>query len=259
MPCRWAVSGVAGGPFCWLRRVMPVGVRQVGCARRGRRCPWVQAFGRGSRYEKGADALLVPRALVSLYPAVPFPASPAAVPVGWPTRLAGAGIVAVRVTDLASPLREADRTALMAAGAGKIRTEDLVLFLRPVTVRRRWSAGMGRCRPTGIPLAMPGSGITEQRLDEMTGQPGVIHVMAAQAMPRGKVKGTARRAMTMAAAVRASLLMTLMPEAGYGEILSALFGDLVLLAWQAKFAPPTDTVLANWRYGPPHYRPGPAP
>ena len=51
----------------------------------------------------------------------------------------------------------------------------------------------------------------------------------------------------MAAAVRASLLMTLMPEAGYGEILQSLFGDLALLPWQAEFAPPTETVLGTWR------------
>jgi hypothetical protein len=53
--------------------------------------------------------------------------------------------------------------------------------------------------------------------------------------------------MTMAAAVRAVLLMGLMPQACYGEILSALFGDLALLPWQAEFAVPTDTVLATWR------------
>ena len=66
-------------------------------------------------------------------------------------------------------------------------------------------------------------------------------------MTRGKVKGTARRAMTMAAALRAVLLMALMPEAGYGEILSALFGDLPLVPWHVPFAVPTDTVLATWR------------
>ncbi|HEX3955664.1 MAG TPA: hypothetical protein VHZ03_03420, partial [Trebonia sp.] len=62
---------------------------------------------------------------MSFYPAVPLPASPA-VPGGWPPELAGAGIVAVRVADLACPLRrplrEGDRTALTAAGAGTIRT-----------------------------------------------------------------------------------------------------------------------------------------
>ena len=53
--------------------------------------------------------------------------------------------------------------------------------------------------------------------------------------------------MTMAAALRAVLLMALMPEACYGEILAALFGDLALLPWHGPFAVPTDTVLATWR------------
>ena len=88
----------------------------------------------------------------------------------------------------------------------------------------------------------------EQQLDEMAGQSGVIDQVAAQTVPRGKVKGTARRSMTMAAAVRAVLLMGLMPDACYGEILSALFGDLALLPWHVPFAVPTDTVLATWRH-----------
>ena len=66
-------------------------------------------------------------------------------------------------------------------------------------------------------------------------------------MLQGKVNGTARRSMTMAAAVRAALLMGLMPQACYGEILSALFGDLAMLPWHVPFAVPTDTVLATWR------------
>jgi hypothetical protein len=51
----------------------------------------------------------------------------------------------------------------------------------------------------------------------------------------------------VAAALRAVLLMALMPEAGYGEILSALFGDLAMLPWYVPFAVPTDTVLGTWR------------
>ena len=51
----------------------------------------------------------------------------------------------------------------------------------------------------------------------------------------------------MAAALRAVLLMALMPEAGYGEILAGLFGDLPLVPWHAPFAVPTDAVLATWR------------
>ena len=188
--------------------------------------------------------------LVSLYPAVPFPASPA-VPDGWPPELAGTGIVAVRVADLACPLRrplrEGDRTALTAADAGKIRTGDLVVFLKPVAVAPAVVRRDGKVQAGGHPADHARLGIIEQQLDEMTGQPGVIDMVAAGTVPQGTVKGTARRSMTMAAAVRAVLLMALMPEAGYGEVLAALFGDLALLPWHVPFGVPTDTVLVTWR------------
>ena len=189
--------------------------------------------------------------LVPLYPAVPFPASPAAVPGGWPPELAGAGIVAVRVADLACPLRrpprEGDRTALTAAGAGTIRTGDLVVFLKPVAVAAAVVRRDGRVQAGGHPAGHARLGIIEQQLDEMTGTPGVINMVAAEAVPHGKVKGTALRCMTMAAAVRAVLLTGLMPEACYGEVLQALFGDLALLPWHVPFRVPTGTVLATWR------------
>jgi hypothetical protein len=81
----------------------------------------------------------------------------------------------------------------------------------------------------------------------MTGQPGAIDQVAAQARPQGKVKGTARRSMTIAAALRAVMPMAVMPEAGYGEILAALFGDLPPVPWHVPFDVPTGTVLATWR------------
>jgi hypothetical protein len=56
----------------------------------------------------------------------------------------------VRVADLASPLRrplrEGDRTALIAAGGAKIRTAG------------RGAPGRGGCRPASMPLITPGSG-----------------------------------------------------------------------------------------------------
>ena len=52
--------------------------------------------------------------------------------------LGQAGMVAVRVADLASPagpdLGKDGRSALVAAGAGKIRSGDAVVFLKPVAV-----------------------------------------------------------------------------------------------------------------------------
>ena len=163
----------------------------------------------------------------------------------------GAGIVAVRVADLACllrrPLREGDRTALTAAGAGTIRAGDLVVFLKPVAVAPAVVRRDGKVQAGGHPADHARLGILEQQLDEMTGQHGVIDVVAAQTVPRGRSRGARRRAMTMAAALRAALLMTLTPEAGYGEILQSLFGDLALLPWQAGFAVPTETVLGTWR------------
>jgi len=157
----------------------------------------------------------------------------------------------VRVADLRSPLRrplrEGERTALTAEGAGEIRTGEVVVFLKPVAVAPAVVRRDGRVQAGGHPADHARLGVIEQQLDAMTGQPGVIGQVAAQVIPRGKVKGTARRSMTMAAALRAVLLMALMPEAGYGEILSALFGDLALVPWHVPFAVPTDTVLATWR------------
>jgi hypothetical protein len=123
----------------------------------------------------------------------------------------------------------------------------MVVFCKPVAVAPAVVRRDGRVQAGGHPADHTRLGVLEQRLDAMTGQSDVIGQVAAQVIPRGKVKGTATRSMTMAAAIRAVLLMALMPEAGYGEILSTLFGDLAQLPWQVPFTVPTDTVLATWR------------
>ena len=62
----------------------------------------------------------------------------------------------------------------------------------------------------------------------------------------GKVKGLATRLMTTAFALRAILLMTLMP-AGYGEAITALAGDLAAVPWSRAWHVPSATVLSAWR------------
>jgi hypothetical protein len=121
------------------------------------------------------------------------------------------------------------------------------VFCKPVAVAAAVVRRDGQVQAGGHPADHARLGIIEQQLDEMTGQPGTIGQAAAQARPQGKVRGTARRSMTMAAALRAVMLMALMPEAGYREILAALFGDLPLVPWHVPFAVPTETVLATWR------------
>jgi hypothetical protein len=160
-------------------------------------------------------------------------------------------MVAVRADALRSPLRRpaagGDRTALTAAGTKVIRTGDMVVFLKPVAVALAVVRRDGRVQAGGHPADHARLGVIEQQLDEMTGQPDTIGRVAAQVVPSGMIKGTARRSLTMAASLRASLLMTLMPQAGYQEVLAALFGDLAAVPWHVPFAVPTATVLGTWR------------
>ncbi len=163
---------------------------------------------------------------------------------------AGGLVVAVRLADLVSPAgpaaAEAGRTALVVAGTPRIRTGDQVVFLKviaaaPAVVRRD-----GRVQAGGHPADHARLGALEQQLDDLAG-PGVIEEIAAQAALSGKVKGKARRSMTAAAAIRATILMALMPDSDYAGVLAAVFGDLVLIPWQRPFQVPTPKVLGTWR------------
>jgi hypothetical protein len=53
--------------------------------------------------------------------------------------------------------------------------------------------------------------------------------------------------MSLALAIRFTVLMTLMPDADYAEVLDALFGDLVLVPWQRPCHVPTAAVACTWR------------
>ena len=165
--------------------------------------------------------------------------------------LGRAGMVAVRAADLASPCRPGlgrdGRTALVAAGGGRIRSGDLVLWLKPVAVARAVVRRDGRVQAAGHPADHARLGVAEQRLDELCGTAGVIDQIARSVVLGGRVKGTARRAMSPALAIRFTLLMTLTRDAGYAEVLEALLGDLVLVPWQRPCRVPTAAVACTWR------------
>ncbi len=116
-----------------------------------------------------------------------------------------------------------------------------VVAVAPAVVRRD-----GRIQAGGHPADHARLGAIEQQLDDLLG-PGAIGEIAARATLAGKVKGKARRAMTAALTIRASVLMGLMPDAGYAEVMSALAGDLVLVPWQRPYQAPTARVLSTWR------------
>jgi hypothetical protein len=188
---------------------------------------------------------------VKFYRAAPLTAMPSGQDSGGNAWLAGsAPVIAVRLADLVCPAgpaaAEAGRTAVVVAGTPVIRTGDQVVFVKvvaaaPAVVRRD-----GRVQAAGHPADHARLGAAGQQLDDLAG-PGVIDGIAAAATLTGKVKGRARRAMTAAMTIRATVLMALMPDAGYGEVMSALLGDLVLVPWQRPYQVPAGKVLSTWR------------
>lgn len=188
---------------------------------------------------------------MSFYPVMPPDVPPAGGEDATPGRLARAGMVAVRAADLASPcgrgLGKDGRTALTATGTGRIRAGDLVVWLKPVAVTRAVVRRDGRVQAAGHPADHARLGVAEQRLDELTGRPGVIDEIAQAVTLAGKVKGAARRAMSPALAIRFTLLMTLVPDADYPEVMDILLGDLVLVPWQRPYQVPTAAAACTWR------------
>ncbi|MGH3124492.1 MAG: hypothetical protein ACRDND_26190, partial [Streptosporangiaceae bacterium] len=182
------------------------------------------------------------------YPVVPPDVTPSGAEDAALGLLGQAGMVAVRVADLAWPgLGRDGRSALVAAGAGKIRTGDVVVFCKPVAVAPAVARRDGRVQAGGHPAGHARLGVAEERLDALAGQAGVIGQIAAGVTLGGKVKGAARRAMTPALVIRLTLLMTLLPGADYAEVMETLLGDLALVPWQRPYALPTATVFCTWR------------
>ena len=178
-----------------------------------------------------------------------------AIPAGQGTAddagLAGeALVIAIRAADLVPPcgrpLAGGDRTALVVAGTPRIRAGDQVVFVKVVAVTPAVVRRDGRVQAGGHPAEHARLGALEQQPGDLLG-PGVTGEIAGQSTLAGKVKGKARRAMTAALAIRASILMALMPDADYGEVVATLLGDLVLVPWQCPFQVPGPKVVSTWR------------
>jgi len=103
------------------------------------------------------------------------------------------------------------------------------VWLTPVAVTRAVVRRDGRVQAAGHPADHARLGVAEERLDELCGMPGVIDEIARTVVLGGRVRGAACRAMSPALAIRFTLLMTLMPDADYAEVLAILLGDLTLV------------------------------
>jgi Transposase DDE domain len=187
---------------------------------------------------------------VSSYPAGPCSASitgDGEVPGG------GALVVAVRLEEVASPLRngvplgEGDRSALVIGGTGKIRTGELVVFLKVVAVAAARVRRDGRVQAQGSPCEHATLGPLEDWLESQAG-PGVIGGIAERAVLRKEfVKGERERLLSRAFMIRVIVLMTLLPGADVREAVIALAGDLALVPWARAWVPASARACGDWR------------
>ena len=146
-------------------------------------------------------------------------------------------MVAVRLADLASPLRNGrplgggDRSALVIGGTERIRTGEPCGVLKVVAVAPARVRRDGQVQAEGSPAEHATLGPLEDWLDAQAG-PGVIDGIAERAVLDEKyVKGERERLLTRAFMIRAIVLMTLMPDADVREAVIALAGDLALVPW----------------------------
>jgi hypothetical protein len=187
---------------------------------------------------------------VSSYPAGPCSASitgDGEVPGG------GALVVAVRLEEVASPLRngvplgEGDRSALVIGGTEKIRTGELVVFLKVVAVAAARVRRDGRVQAQGSPCEHATLGPLEDWLESQAG-PGVIGGIAERAVLRKEfVKGERERLLSRAFMIRVIVLMTLLPGADVREAVIALAGDLALVPWARAWVPASARACGDWR------------
>ena len=199
------------------------------------------------RYKGVIYAVLAPRSLhLSLYsvPSVNATAGVADV------QALGCQVVAIPVSALVWPVREGAggdaRSGLVVAPADPIRSGDLVVWCQVVAVTRAKVRRDGRVQAAGRPCEQARLGVLEDQLDVMAGA-GAIDRVAAGVRLTGKIKGARRRELDVAFVIRAVLLMTLMPDADYQQIMSVLLGDLMQLPWARARAVPSGTVLSRWR------------
>jgi len=168
--------------------------------------------------------------------------------------LRGDGLmVAVRLSDLRPPLRDGrslepgGRSALVIGGTEAIRAGEATVFLKVVAVAPAVVRRDGRVQAQGSPAGHATLGPLEEWLEDKAG-PGVIDAIAERAVLREEyVKGERERLLTRAFMIRVIVLMTLVPDAGVRDAVTALAGDLALVPWARPWVPASARAIGDWR------------
>ncbi len=159
-----------------------------------------------------------------------------AVPVPW--------VIAIGAGDAADPSGGREDSALIAAGGGRrVSSGDVMSFAVPlvtvpVKVRRSGAVQADGWLPDQVRLGL---------LETMLGD-GVIEDLCDQAVAAGLATPAQRkRLMSLPFTMRIVLAMTLMPDAGYPEVIRAVTGLLPRLPWSRRWQVPTCKVVTKWR------------
>jgi hypothetical protein len=184
-----------------------------------------------------------------LYPAVPDAAACFAEEGDLP----GALMVAVRLADLVSPLKSGApleagaRSVLAVAGTERIRTGELVVFCKVAAVAAGRVRGDGKIQAEGSPCGHATLGPLEERLDAQAGTAVIGGIAARAVLEETYVKGERDRLLGAAFMIRVIVLMTLMPDARPGEVITALAGDLAMVPWARPWRPAPERACLDWR------------
>jgi Transposase DDE domain/Insertion element 4 transposase N-terminal len=187
---------------------------------------------------------------VNVYPVLPHAASSITEGGGAPD---SGLMVAVRLADLVTPLRngrlpgEDCRSALVIGGTRRLRTGEPVVFCKVTVVAPAQVRRDGRVQAQGSPVRHAMLGPLEEWLEEKAG-PGVIDQVAERAVLRPEyVKGERERLLARAFMIRAVVLMTLVPDAGIRDAVTALAGDLAGVPWARAWVPASERACGDWR------------
>jgi hypothetical protein len=153
-------------------------------------------------------------------------------------------VIAVGAGDAADPSGGQEDSALVAAGGrGRVSSGDIMSFAVPLVTVPVKVCRSGAVQADGWLPDQVRLGLLEQVLGD-----GVIEELCDQAVAAGlAAPGKRRRLMSLPLVMRIVVAMTLMPDAGYPEVIRAVTGLLPRLPWSRRWQVPTCKVVTKWR------------